>query len=195
MGFPGSLVVKNLPAIQETWVQFLSQEDPLGEEMATHSSILAWRKWQPTPVFLSEETDRLHSPWGQKRVTCNLATKQQEQQKRLKSVTLSGHPGKPQGVALPLLRKQLALTRFHVLTFNESNLYSGTLAHAQVQILDFVPLLRNSLDFFLSLLPIRTQKAQVAPSDRWVEILALPPTCCMTLGESFGLPQISFLLL
>ena len=34
--------VKNLPATQETWVQFLSQEDPLKEEMATHSSILAW---------------------------------------------------------------------------------------------------------------------------------------------------------
>ena len=126
MGFPGSLVVKNLPAIQETWVQFLSQEDPLGEEMATHSSILAWR------ILWTEETDRLHSPWGQKRVTCNLATKQQEQQKRLKSVTLSGHPEKPQAIALPLLRKQLALTRSHVLTFSESNLYSGTLAHAQV---------------------------------------------------------------
>ena len=36
-------VVKNLPAIQETWVQSLDQEDPLGKEMATHSSILAWR--------------------------------------------------------------------------------------------------------------------------------------------------------
>ena len=36
-------VVKNLPAMQETRVQFLGQEDPLEEEMATHSSILAWR--------------------------------------------------------------------------------------------------------------------------------------------------------
>ena len=33
--------VKNLPAIQETWVQSLGQEDPLEKEMATHSSILA----------------------------------------------------------------------------------------------------------------------------------------------------------
>ena len=33
--------VKNLSAIQETWVQFLGQEDPLEKEMATHSSILA----------------------------------------------------------------------------------------------------------------------------------------------------------
>ena len=33
--------VKNLPAMQETWVQFLDQEDPLEKEMATPSSILA----------------------------------------------------------------------------------------------------------------------------------------------------------
>ena len=33
--------VKNLPAMQETWVQFLGQEDPLEKEMATHSSVLA----------------------------------------------------------------------------------------------------------------------------------------------------------
>ena len=35
-------LVKNLPTMQETQVRFLSQEDPLGKEMATHSSILAW---------------------------------------------------------------------------------------------------------------------------------------------------------
>ena len=34
--------VKNLPAVQETWVQSLVQEDPLEKEMATHYSILAW---------------------------------------------------------------------------------------------------------------------------------------------------------
>jgi len=34
-------MVKNLPAVQETWVRFLCQEDPLVKEMATHSSILA----------------------------------------------------------------------------------------------------------------------------------------------------------
>ena len=38
-----ALLVKNLPAIWETWVQFLGWEDPLEEGMATHSSILAWR--------------------------------------------------------------------------------------------------------------------------------------------------------
>ena len=34
--------VKILPAMQETWVQFLGWEDPLEKDMATHSSILAW---------------------------------------------------------------------------------------------------------------------------------------------------------
>ena len=36
-------LVKNLPAMQETQVQSLGEEDPLEEEMATHSSILIWR--------------------------------------------------------------------------------------------------------------------------------------------------------
>ena len=36
-------MVKNLPAMWETWVQSLGWEDPLKEGMATHSSILAWR--------------------------------------------------------------------------------------------------------------------------------------------------------
>ena len=43
MGFPGGSVVTNLPAMQERWVQSLGQEDPLEKEMATHSSILAWK--------------------------------------------------------------------------------------------------------------------------------------------------------
>ena len=42
MGFPGDLVVKNPPAMQEIWVRSLGQKVPLEEEMATHSSILAW---------------------------------------------------------------------------------------------------------------------------------------------------------
>ena len=43
-------LVKNLPAMQETWVRFLGWEDPLEEEMATHSSILAWRiPWTEEP--------------------------------------------------------------------------------------------------------------------------------------------------
>ena len=42
--------VKNLPAMQESWVQFLGQEDPLEKGMATHSSFLAWRiPWTKEP--------------------------------------------------------------------------------------------------------------------------------------------------
>ena len=47
--------VENLPAMQETGVQFLGQEDPLEEGMATHSSILAWE------VPWTEEPDGLWS--------------------------------------------------------------------------------------------------------------------------------------
>ena len=50
MGFPGGSVVKNPPAMWETWVQSLGWEDPLEEGMATHSSILAWRiPWTEEP--------------------------------------------------------------------------------------------------------------------------------------------------
>ena len=43
-------MVKNPPVMQETWVQSLGWEDPLGEGMATHSSILAWRiPWREEP--------------------------------------------------------------------------------------------------------------------------------------------------
>ena len=43
MGFPGGSVVKNLSAVQESWVRSLGWEDPLEEGMATHSGTLAWR--------------------------------------------------------------------------------------------------------------------------------------------------------
>ena len=48
-------MVKNLPAIQETWVRFLGWEDPLEKEMATHSSVLAWK------ISGTEEPGRLLS--------------------------------------------------------------------------------------------------------------------------------------
>ena len=48
-------VVKNLPAMQETWVRSLGWEDPLEEGKATHSSILAWRiPWTDSPWGLKE---------------------------------------------------------------------------------------------------------------------------------------------
>ena len=47
---PGGSAVKNLPAVQETQIQSLGQEDPLGKEMATCSSILAWETpWTEKP--------------------------------------------------------------------------------------------------------------------------------------------------
>ena len=49
-GIPGGLVVKNPPAMQETWVWSLGWEDPPEKEMVTHSSILAWRiPWTEEP--------------------------------------------------------------------------------------------------------------------------------------------------
>ena len=46
--------VKNLPAMQETWVRFLGHEDPLEKGMATPSSILAWESpWTEEPGGLS----------------------------------------------------------------------------------------------------------------------------------------------
>ena len=42
--------IKRRPAVQETWVRSLGWEDPLEKEMATHSSILAWRiPWREEP--------------------------------------------------------------------------------------------------------------------------------------------------
>ena len=66
-GFPCRSVVKNPPTKQETWVPSLVREDALEEEMATHSSILAWKiLWTDGRLSM-----------GSQRVRYNLATKQQ----------------------------------------------------------------------------------------------------------------------
>ena len=67
-------MVKNLPAMPETWVQSLGWEHPLEKGMATHSSIL-----QPTSVFLSGESLWIELPgglqsMGSQRVEHNRAT-------------------------------------------------------------------------------------------------------------------------
>ena len=47
---PVAQLVKNLPAMQETWVRSRGQEDPLEKEMTTYSSILAWEiPWTEAP--------------------------------------------------------------------------------------------------------------------------------------------------
>ena len=62
--------LKGLPAMGETWVRSLGWEDPLEKEMATHSSILAWRiPWTEEPAGLQS--------MGSRRVGQDLATKQQ----------------------------------------------------------------------------------------------------------------------
>ena len=57
LNFTSGSAVKNLPAMWETPVRSLGWEDPLGKEMATHSSTLAWKiPWTEEPVG--------YSPWG-----------------------------------------------------------------------------------------------------------------------------------
>ena len=62
---PVAQLVKNLPAVQETWVQSLGWEGPLEKEMATHSSILAWRiPWTEEPGGLqSTGSQRVRYSW------------------------------------------------------------------------------------------------------------------------------------
>ena len=61
-------MVKHLPAVQETWVQSLSQEDPLEKETATHSGILAWRiPWTEGPgrlITSESDTTNRHTHTG-----------------------------------------------------------------------------------------------------------------------------------
>ena len=62
MGFPGGSAIKNPPAVQEMQerqVRSLGREDPLATEMATHSSILAWK------IPRTEEPGRLQSMGSQ----------------------------------------------------------------------------------------------------------------------------------
>ena len=75
LGFPSGSVVKHPPAMRDSWVQSLGQEDPLEKEMAMHSRILAWRiPWTEEPGGLllthgvREELDMTE------RLTLSLAT-------------------------------------------------------------------------------------------------------------------------
>ena len=60
MDFPDGLIVKNLFAMQETRVRSLGGEDPLEKEVATHSSVLAWK------ILWTEESGGLQSMGSQK---------------------------------------------------------------------------------------------------------------------------------
>ena len=66
-------MVKNLPAMQEAWVRSLGQEDPLEKEMATHSSVLAWKiPWTDEPGGLQS--------MGSQRVRHDLLIKQPQEE-------------------------------------------------------------------------------------------------------------------
>ena len=70
-GFPGGSAVKNPPAVQDPWVQFLGQKDPLQKGMATRSSILAW------VIPWTEEPDGLQSMGTQESQTWQRLEQQQ----------------------------------------------------------------------------------------------------------------------
>ena len=62
--------LKRLPAMRETWIQSLGQDDPLDKGMATHSSILAWKiPWMGRKE--SDTTERLHFTYITKFFKCN----------------------------------------------------------------------------------------------------------------------------
>ena len=71
-------LIKNLPAMQETLVQFLGGEDPLEKGMATHPSILAWRIHMDKGAWQA----KVH---GVTRVRHDLATKQPPQALKIMS--------------------------------------------------------------------------------------------------------------
>ena len=84
-------MVKNLPAMWETWVQSLGWEDPLGKGTATHSSILAWRvPWTEEPGGLqsmrlqeSDTTERLSTHHNIAKHTVGLKKMNNEQLLRI----------------------------------------------------------------------------------------------------------------
>ena len=66
LGFPVAQTVKNLPAMQENWIQTLGWEDPLEEGMVTHSSVLAWRiPWTEDPGRLQSMGLKETKSWTQ----------------------------------------------------------------------------------------------------------------------------------
>ena len=80
-------LVKNSPAMQETWVQPLGWEEPPEKGKAAHSSVLAWR------------IHGLYSPWGHKesdtteRLSLSLSVKKRKRPERSRSPSLPGHRG------------------------------------------------------------------------------------------------------
>ena len=64
LAFLVAQMVKGLPAMWETWVQSLGREDLLEEEMATHSSILAWKNPMDGGAWWSKGSQRVRHDWS-----------------------------------------------------------------------------------------------------------------------------------
>ena len=80
VGFPGGSVLKNPPVKQKTWVQSLSQEDPLEKEMATHSSIVALEiPWTEKPGGLQSMESNKNQRWLSREQQLNVALEKNAQ--------------------------------------------------------------------------------------------------------------------
>ena len=80
-------MVRRLPTMQETWVQSLGQEDLLEKEMATHSSLLAWKiPWMEEPGRLQSMGSGLENSMNR---IAHGVTKSQTQLSNFTSLTLS----------------------------------------------------------------------------------------------------------
>ena len=108
-------MVKNLPALWKTWVQFLDWEDPLEESMATHSSILTWR----IPM------DR--GAWwaAVNRVAKSQTQLSDETQHTARSKTRQGCPLLP--ILLNIVSKVLAIANRRKTNFKKENVKTVTL--------------------------------------------------------------------
>ena len=87
LSFPSGSAVKNSPAMQDTEVQSLGQEDPLVKEMATCSSILAWEiPWTEKPGRPQKPV----APWSHKRIGHDSVAKRQQQEQPKETVRCRG---------------------------------------------------------------------------------------------------------
>ena len=106
-------MAKNLPEMQETWVQFLGWEDPLEQEMASHSNISAWRiPWTEEPGGLqcmgckeSDTTEQLSTHIHTKQRRHRMTQKERE---RTDCDPGGESPGSPTGLPNHCLQRQVA---------------------------------------------------------------------------------------
>ena len=113
-GFPNGSVVKNLPAKPETWVPSLGREDPLGKEMVTLSSILAWEIPRTEEVVGYSSRIAKRHDW---------ATKQQQSHRTCKAAEKQVRVCSP-GTMLPALFSQVPEQYIHYFYVNNNKHHS-----------------------------------------------------------------------